>query len=221
VLLVATVFLYSGVLPAEVTKPTWTTSTHLESDDGYATLAWAQSEGKSDGIYKITEVFNQNQSVHYVESDSLTAWRVEPGEYIFTVQACKKAADKSLDCGAESDSLRLTVTDSLTEKLITANDVAAHQPVSATNIDGGTDQLLPGHWHNPAKDGHGWSFYWSNRLALSGNDPLFGNAYDLVGGWLLFFMSAGDQRLPTIRFKTQSHIHGCGFLWWKSLRQQG
>ncbi len=54
------------------------------------------------------------------------------------------------------------------------------------NVVGGPDELRPGLWYNPARGGHGWSFYWSNRLALPESHALHGNEYDLLGLWYTY-----------------------------------
>ena len=103
--------------------------------------------------------------------------------YEFVLQSCVKNSADALDCGGSSDSLTLRISETLTSTLLAGSTAETPQPTTGENVDGGSDQLRPGHWYNPAKDGHGWSFYWSNRLALSKDDPLFGNNYDLVGIW--------------------------------------
>ena len=75
------------------------------------------------------------------------------------------------------------VTEAVTSTLITQSSTEDTSEPVGGSTNGGPEQLLPGHWFNLAKDGHGWSFYWSNRLALPQDDPLFGNSYDLVGIW--------------------------------------
>ncbi len=134
-------------------------------------------------FFKITETFKEKVSVHYTESTELQAWRVEPGEYEFVLQSCVKNKAGVPDCGRFSDSLTLLVSEALTSTLLAGASAEPSQAATGGNVNGGPDQLRPGHWYNPAKNGHGWSFYWSNRLALSQDDPLFGNSYDLVGIW--------------------------------------
>jgi len=177
---------YPGMAVAGTSAPAWTVPVQLTTDDGYAYLNWTLPEGETAGFFKITETFKGKVYVHYTETTGLRAWRVEPGEYDFVLQACVKNNTGTPDCGSSSDTLTLQVTENITSTLFTEASAEATQTVAAASTDGGPDQLLPGHWHNPAKDGHGWSFYWSNRLALPQNDPLFGNSYDLVGIWYTY-----------------------------------
>ncbi len=186
VLLILLAFQYSGLAVAGFSSPTWTVPIQISSDDGYAYLDWALPEGETAEFFKITETFNGKESIHYTETTGLRAWRVEPGEYGFVLQACVKNNTGTPDCSSPSDTLKLQVTEAITSNLLTETNVETTQAEVPASTDGGPDQLLPGHWHNPAKDGHGWSFYWSNRLALPQNDPLFGNSYDLVGIWYTY-----------------------------------
>ena len=183
VLLMLLAFQYPGLAVAGTASPTWTVPVQLTSDDGHAYLDWTLPKGETAEFFKITETFKGKVSVHYTESTGLRSWRVEPGEYGFVLQACLKNNTSTPDCGNSSEILTLRVTEAVTSTLLTD---AGAETIAATGTAGGPDQLLPGHWHNPDKDGHGWSFYWSNRLALPQNDPLFGNSYDLVGIWYTY-----------------------------------
>jgi len=117
----------------------------------------------------------------------LRVYRVEPGRYEFAVAACQKNDEGIPECGNFSKELRLTVTEEIYNELQQAvpEPLLPIVPMAAA-VDGGPDQLRPGHWYNPAKDSHGWSFWWANRLALPDGDPLFGNAYDLIGIFYTF-----------------------------------
>ena len=182
VFLIFLVFQSPGFAVAEYSPPVWTVPIQQTSDDGYALLAWKPAGGGKTGLFKITETFDGKVTVHYTESTELQAWRVQPGEYEFVLQSCVKNSD-ALDCGGTSDRLILRVSEALTSALLADSTVETPQPTTGESTNGGPDQLRPGHWYNPAKNGHGWSFYWSNRLALPKNDPLFGSNYDLVGIW--------------------------------------
>ena len=182
-LLLLLVFQFPDIAVAESLPPVWTVPIQQTSDDGYALLAW-ESAGREEGrFFRITETFDGKTTVHYTESTELRAWRVEPGEYEFVLQSCVKNSADALDCGDSSGSLTLRVSEVLTSALFADPTVESSQQTTGENVSGGPHRLRPGHWYNPAKDGHGWSFYWSNRLALPKDDPLFGNNYDLVGIW--------------------------------------
>ncbi len=175
-----------GVAVAGGPAPGWTVPLQQSSDDGYAELAWEAGGGKGAGLFKITETFRNEVTVHYMETTHLRAWRVEPGEYEFVLQSCVKANASVPDCGDASEPLMLVVNE-VPPSPSGYETAAAPLPVDSNLVtSGGPDQLQPGHWYNPAKSGHGWSFYWSNRLALPEGDPLFGNNYDLVGIWYTF-----------------------------------
>ena len=192
-------FQYSSTAYAANSSPRWTVPVQQTSDDGYALLAWELAAGDESGLFKITETFRDKVTVHYTESTDLRAWRVEPGEYEFVLQSCVKTDTGMPDCGSPSSSLLLEVTEAVTSTLIAQSGSEDTPQDAVGNANGGPDQLLPGHWFNPAKDGHGWSFFWANRLALPQDDALFGNSYDLVGLWY------------THEAKLSEAVPGCSF----------
>ena len=186
VLLLVLAFPCGGTAVAASLPPAWSVPAQLTSDDGHAFISWTLPASETADIFKITETFKGESSVHYTESNSLRAWRVQPGVYDFVLQACSKHKDAGPVCGSASSPLALKVTEAVTSKLLTGNVDNATPITSSQSVDGGPDQLRPGHWYSAEKDGHGWSFYWSNRLALQKDDPLFGNSYDLVGVWYTY-----------------------------------
>ncbi len=186
VLLVLLVFQVPGIVVAGQSAPGWTVPLYQVSGDGYATLAWEAEQRENSGLYKITETFGNEVSIHYTESTRLRARRAAPGKYGFVLQHCVKANASTPDCGDASDPLTLVVNEVPPTALLDELNVEKLPINTDLNTSGGPGQMQPGHWYNPAKSGHGWSFYWSNRLALAQDDPLFGNNYDLVGIWYTF-----------------------------------
>ncbi len=166
--------------------PAWTVPLQQTSDDGYALLSWERTGDDAGGFFKITESFEGEVTVHYTEATELRAWRVEPGAYGFVLQQCVKKKSGVPDCGRTSDQLTLLVSETLASALLTKEPPETTLSASGNQVSGGPDQLQPGHWYNPAKSGHGWNFYWSNRLALPQSDAMFGNNYDLVGLWYTY-----------------------------------
>jgi len=188
----ALAFLMLAVCPcpalaaASAAPPTWTVPPRITSDDGYAWLDWDVPQGARVSFFKMTEIFNGQSKTHYVEKSGLKARRVTPGKYQFTVQSCVKDASGLPDCGHPSAPLSVIVSGAVTAFLLTEGQLEPGGAEGSQGVDGGPDQLRPGHWRNPAKDGQGWSFFWANRLALPENDPAFGNSYDLIGVWYTF-----------------------------------
>ena len=176
----------SALAITETAPPTWTVPVRIASDDGYAWLDWEVSEGEPVSFFKLTEVFDEQSKVHYVEKTGLKARRLTPGKYQFTVQSCVKSTFGLPDCGGPSITLTVKVSNAVTASLLTEGQIEPGVVTSSQSLDGGPDQLRPGDWGNPAKDGQGWNFFWANRLALPENDPSFGNSYDLVGTWYTF-----------------------------------
>lgn len=174
----------SGQLWAEggapLGKPAWTTPLAQSTDNGEARFEWAPKRGDVVELYRITENAFGREGVFYATGQALEVYRVDPGNYRFSLQACNKNADGIPACGPPSRPLVLTVTEE-----IRANDpVTDEGPTLVTqNVVGGPDELRPGLWFNPAKNGEGWSFYWANRLALSQNPS---NAYDLYVIWYTY-----------------------------------
>ena len=163
--------------------PTWSSPLQQTSNDGYALLAWESPESEEAGFHKITETFEEKVSIHYTEESVLHAWRVEPGKYSFVLQSCVKNNVGVPDCGSPSQTLIVEVTEAIASTITTVANTEVVEGDNDVNTNDGPGTMQPGHWFNPAKDGHGWSFYWSNRLALPEHDPLFGNHYDLIGVW--------------------------------------
>jgi RHS repeat-associated protein len=169
---------------AGTSSPIWKVPARLHSDDGYAFLDWTLPVGQAAEFFRITETFDNEVTVHYTESTGLRAWRVEPGEYNYVLQACVKTFAGVPDCGAPSEALTLVISKKVKPGRIAEIDEQATQVESSTDVDGGPDRMRPGSWTNLRKAGQGWHFYWANRLALPEDDPLFGTGYDLVGVWL-------------------------------------
>ena len=186
VLLVLLGFQGTNIAVAGTSAPIWTVPVSLTSDDGYAFLDWTLPVGQSAKFFRITETFKKRVTVHYTETNGLRAWRVEPGEYQFTLQACVKSSSGVPECGGPSEVLTLDVSNVVQSASLAEVNDKSNQVVYSTSSDGGPDQLRPGSWSNLRKAGHGWHFYWANRLALPENDPLFGTGYDLVGVWLTY-----------------------------------
>jgi hypothetical protein len=166
--------------------PSWSVPLHISSDDGYAELNWIQEQTDSGRLFRITETFNGKESSQYTENTNLLSWRVSPGEYKYVLQSCLKHIEDMPECGEPSETLTLVVNKSVTSTLLTEDRIATTENTKSEGTNGGPDQFQPGHWYNPAKDGHGWNFYWANRLALDGDHDLFGNSYDLVGVWYTY-----------------------------------
>ena len=141
VLLMLLSFHYPGQAFAGGSPPAWTVATQLTSDDGYADLDWVLPDGETAGFFKITETFEDKVSVHYTEKAGLRAWRVEPGEYGFVLQACVKNNTGTPDCGSSSEQLTLLVTEAVTASLLTEEPPETTQEAPLANIDGGPDQM--------------------------------------------------------------------------------
>ena len=193
--------LLSNAAAAGGPAPEWDKSSSSSTDDGYFELIWDGKAKDPEVFYKVTEAFSGNEvaeieantAEYFVEGDRLPARRVVAGEYLFSLQSCVKDEDGFPECGKSSKELSLTVTDKVVDSMIDSLIDGAAQPLegtsdalTATTFDGGPDEFRPGNWYNPAKAGHGWTFFWSNRLALPENDSLYGNSYDLVGVWYTY-----------------------------------
>ncbi len=168
----------AGQLPA----PIWSTETSLESEDGYADLSWGVPGSQSVSFFRLTEQFGDTASVHFLDHPTTRLFRGEPGTYQFQVQACERGFGGYPQCGEASDSLALTVSSAVGERQ-TGKPEGKRLPPPVTRSP---SDLTPGRWHNPARDGHGWSFYWKNGLGYGPGNPNYGNAWDLVGIWYTY-----------------------------------
>lgn len=190
-------FFSGGAVAGNGKLPQWDVPSGLSTDDGSFQLDWIApdrgSSDQSDTFYKITENFAGNvdagieasESEYFVDATQLLASRVVAGDYRFTLQACEKNNEGLPDCGKSPKDVTVTVTDAVIASLISEPlppMVSAPEPTP----DGGPAEFRPGDWYNPAKSGHGWAFFWSNRLALAESSSLYGNTYDLVGVWYTY-----------------------------------
>ncbi|HKJ16035.1 MAG TPA: SpvB/TcaC N-terminal domain-containing protein, partial [Xanthomonadales bacterium] len=78
-----------------------------------------------------------------------------------------------------------------------------------------SSSLAPGRWHNPNRLGHGWSFFWKNRLALPESHPLHGDAWDLVGLWYTYELRGGIYRpvFAELSFTSINAQYAQGTVW--------
>ena len=173
------------VIAGEEVTPAWATSTDLVSDDGHARLAWTMPGGQVADLWQLSESTpGKPDKSFYVDEPELKLFRIIPGRYDFRVRACVHAPQNAPPCGPQSSKLRLRVTEQAVPAPNKATPTLSRDTADA--VLGGPQQLRPGGWVNPDKDAQGWYFYWANRLHHDDSDPLFGNAYDLVGIWYTF-----------------------------------
>ncbi|NNE04151.1 MAG: hypothetical protein HKN15_00305, partial [Xanthomonadales bacterium] len=179
---------WSDAWAAQFPAPNWTSPTDIDSPDGYAVLAWRMPTRELPELYRVSQSRPGDQQVSFVDQPSLRIFRIEPGRYDFRVQACRKDVAGLPVCGDFSSKLRVMVSRPEVDGAA-ANAEVVRAP---TQEAGGADHLKPGAWisvdenGDANRDGQGWNFYWSNRLALDQSDPMFGNAFDLVGIWYTF-----------------------------------
>ena len=167
--------------------PGWVSEQQLTSNDGYARLEWVAATGADSMLFRLTEEREGQEYASFIEGRAVTVFRVESGDYLFRIQACKKVPANVPVCGAKSSRLSLRVTpEAASEAVADAFAQPGVEGGTQVNVVGGPDELRPGLWYNPARGGHGWSFYWSNRLALPESHALHGNEYDLLGFWYTY-----------------------------------
>ena len=169
--------------------PEWVTESGYRSMDGYAELAWAADPGGAMGLFRLDESSARENRSSYVEGDSVRIYRSVPGKYRFTLRACSRNASGVPACGKKSKKLTLFVNAVEAETLPAASSPAAtslRASSAADSVSGGPDQMRPGLWFNPERSGHGYSFYWANRLALPESHSLHGFNYDLHGIWYTY-----------------------------------
>jgi len=162
--------------------PVWSISTSISSDDGYAELRWTVAGSDPVNFYRLTELFEETSSVHFVDHPTTRLYRIVPGRYEFQVQACERDTAGYPTCGQKSPLLALTITDAV-ESIGTPRPRKKSPPKGQVR---NPSDFTPGRWHNPDREGHGWSFYWKSRLALPEGHPEFGDAWDLVGLWYTY-----------------------------------
>ena len=167
--------------------PGWVSAQQLTSSDGYARLEWVAATGTDSLLFRLSEEREGQEHASFIEGHAVTVFRVESGSYLFRVQACTKIEGQFPECGPKSSGLTLQVVQKAASEF-SNEDPAKPVPGGGKEVSvvGGPDGLRPGLWYNPARGGHGWSFYWSNRLALPESHALHGNEYDLLGFWYTY-----------------------------------
>ena len=160
--------------------PEWRLHKRIDSSDGFAQLQWRPATSNGAQLFLLTESYDKSESSSYVEGSEVLIYRSSPGNYRFWLQSCARGADGFPVCGRKSSPIDLSVGDEINERFL-ADELgpvpADVQPLLAD----GPSRLRPGLWFNPDRDGHGYSFYWANRLALPESHALHGNQYDLLG----------------------------------------
>ena len=165
--------------------PSWLTHTKLSSDDGFAVLEWSAGQQVQEVFFRLSESHSGGESSSYVEGTQTRIYRAQSGDYSFALQQCQRGEDGYPHCGKKSKKLTLTVAGSLERDVFATRDESATLQLR-DSVDGGPDQLSPGLWFNPERSGHGFSFYWANRLALPETNESHGYSYDLVGVWYTY-----------------------------------
>jgi hypothetical protein len=168
--------------------PAWSTGDRLTSDDGYAELTWQSAGDGQVELYRLTESRDGQELHGYVSGRRLLLYRVVPGSYSFWLQSCTRDTDGIPVCGRKSKRLTLDVSEAILGEFDGAAGGSAGSTAAtrADAVPGGPDQLRPGLWFNPARHGHGFSFFWANRLALPETNALHGIGYDLHGIWYTY-----------------------------------
>ena len=175
-----------GTLPV----PFWSTATTLSSDDGYADLRWAVQGQDPVSFFRLTERYQGESAIHFVDHPTTRLYRRQPGHYEFWVQACTRDSTGYPTCGLKSPRLDLTVDETVDDPPAGKGE-DRDPPVGQIRSP---STLAPGRWHNPDREGHGWSLFWKNRLSLPENHPLFGDTWDLFGLWYTYELRGGIYR---------------------------
>ena len=178
--------------------PAWRVEPALVSEDGYAELEWQAAADTGATLFRLHELGDELDRESYVEGSGVRIFRSEPGQYSFYLRACTRDGDGFPACGKRSRRLVVTITGNGPR-----TEVAQSQRslVTADAPPGGPMQLRPGLWYSPDRNGHGFSFYWANRLALPETHQLHGFEYDLHGVWYTYEAKAAAQEgLTTWRY---------------------
>lgn len=173
-----------GALPTVA----WTVPSGQTTIDGFVELAWKVPDSPLHDLFRLTEQSSGETRVIYVLDPSLRIFRAVPGRYAFRLQACAMHGDPGPVCGPMSQTLVVEVGAEILRETTDAAEAraGAENARAGDAIAGGPDQMRPGLWQNPERPGHGWSFYWSNYLALARDHELHGYYYDLHGIWYTY-----------------------------------
>ncbi len=152
----------------------------INSTDGRFTLRFKRDEGVR---YKIVEVTSDRTRKEYQAfgRDEVSFFKPRNGRYQYMLEACRAGnniglpgSPAPLSCATEGSAA--TVSIGLSSNL-------GRGTCNPGDSCGGVDQLQPGQWWNPAKEGHGWDVYWVNDLNGNNNSS---NPYELYVLWYTY-----------------------------------
>lgn len=207
------------------TAPTWLSQSQ-STDTGDVVLEWLPVAGAD--YYHIQQSFtppaqfgqfNQSPDIspHYVSTNALAVARRQAGSYGFKVKACSRAYDNGRPLGAPSDScttwsseITLTVT---AQALVDSRQVTAPDISQRTRTTDGPNLITPGEWSAPTRRGHGWSFFWANRLRGATEAGLIIDpAFDLVGVWYTYgqIIPGNNEWVPVWLFMSMQQTATAG-----------
>jgi RHS repeat-associated protein len=187
-------------IDTNLSAPSWTHG-QLKSDNGMYTLTWSDLNEDRVDYYLITESGPKASREFRIArvsflSDQPQASFVKGAKGVFSyqIQACYREIEETGLCSQKSDSFRIRVNApyQMPAGLVQESEELSSpiQAFSASEVVGGPDDLSPGAWYNPNKDGHGWNFYWVSNLRFPPTPPpgegLHSNTYGLIGYWYTY-----------------------------------
>ncbi|WP_395374253.1 SpvB/TcaC N-terminal domain-containing protein [Marinicella sp. W31] len=165
------VLLLSLLSSTSLKAKTGFTENRLYSSDGRFELAFKREKGTS---YRIISHSEMGAQVHQTfGEDRVSFYRPKTGVYQYSLQNC---ADPNPNLRCLSIGKPIEVTVDLSQK-------NSRNTCGSSSDCGGVDQLQPGQWWNPSKEGHGWDVYWVNDLNSNNSSS---NPYELYVLWYTY-----------------------------------
>ncbi|MEM7704853.1 MAG: FG-GAP-like repeat-containing protein [Pseudomonadota bacterium] len=194
----------AGTSTPSVPEGQWSGSpAYMDETGSNFTLLWNKhnaTEGKSI-LYRLREqpISTDEPSITYLLTEPKASFDKAYGGLVeYRVSTC----EIELTTGVESCG---TYSPPIVRDLIAPAYSQINVPPPALPIGQGAS-VAPGQWEHLDKSGHGWMFYWRDRLREDGlfDSPFDVNVYDLVGYWFTYAES-NDIWTPIwwlVEFKT-------------------
>jgi len=202
--------------------PQWTHGA-ITSEDGTYLLDWSDIDNDQVDYFLLVETSSSGKREFKIARDNFLSEGSQAhfvqgrtGRFNYTIRACHKNEEEDSYCSKKSSRVRVEVSAPyVLPSHLTLQQPAATQSAQAqstSSAPGGPDQLSPGTWWNPARDGHGWSFYWVSNLRFPPNHAAYGNTFDLIGFWYTYrnFGSASSPNWQPALFVTLFSDEGGG-----------
>ncbi len=154
--------------------------TRLSSSDGRFTLGFKREEGVRYRIVELTADRSRKEYPAFGRGE-VSFYKPRNGRYQYMLEACR--AGNNIGIPGTRPPLNCVSEGSAAMVEINLASSVGRDVCGPGDSCGGVDQLQPGQWWNPAKEGHGWDLYWVNDLSSNATGS---NPYELTVFWYTY-----------------------------------